>query len=157
MAHYKSNWSDPSHYCHQHCLVPLSLLTLFSWSKHFTSIADIICPLSRGGIQQHDICYKTLSGIKGDGRVLTSGTISGGSYGVSATRQLATTKLLRHNNISEPGKLNSPQSVRERESSIRLFLIEVGGVGSNQPRQGGCCVTTNFPPILPTTGTHNNL
>ena len=122
MAHYKSNWSDPSHYCHQHCLVPLSLLTLFSWSKHFTSIADIICPLSRGGIQQHDICYKTLSGIKGDGRVLTSGTISGGSYGVSATRQLATTKLLRHNNISEPGKLNSPQSVRERALSVFPWL-----------------------------------
>ena len=80
-----------------------------------------LCSLSIGGIQQHDICYKTLSGIKGDGRVLTSGTISGGSYGVSATRQLATTKLLRHNNISEPGKLNSPQSVRERERALFVF------------------------------------
>ena len=95
-----------------------------------------------------------LSGIKGDGRGLTSGTISGGSYGVSATRQLATTKLLRHNNIS--GKLNSLQLVRERVLFV-FPLIEVGGVGSNQARQGGCCVTTNFPPILPTTGTHNNL
>ena len=140
MAHYKSNWSDPSHCCHQHCLVPLSLLTLFSWSKHFTSIADIICTLRMHFWHQLLVCMsKTwslhpeeeyssmifvtkLSGIKGDGRGLTSGTISGGSYGVSATRQLATTKLLRHNNISEPGKLNSLQSVRERALFVFPWL-----------------------------------
>ena len=63
-----------------------------------------------------------LSGIKGDGRGLTSGTISGGSYGVSATRQLATTKLLRHNNIS-PLLLQSSQSVRRKERPKDLSVL----------------------------------
>ena len=155
MAHYKSNWSDPSHYCHQHCLVPLSLLTLFSRSKHFTSIADIISAHSRGGIQQHDICYKTLWDKR---------RWAGSDQWHYIRRQLwsVSHETTCYNKTPQTqqyfrARKTKLSSVGERERSIRLFLIEVGGVGSNQPRQGGCCVTTNFPPILPTTGTHNNL
>ena len=153
MAHYKSNWSDPSHYCHpaMPCATkPLNVVLLVQ-TFHLNSRHHLSTP-------RRNTAWYLLqnSQIKGDGRVLTSGTISGGSYGVSATRQLATTKPLRHNNISEPRKLNCSVGLRERALSVFL-LIGVGGEGCNQRRQGGCSVTTNFPPILATTGTHNNL
>ena len=98
MSHYKSNCSAPSAYCHPAlpCATkPLKSQHIVYWSKHLTGQFIIISGVHGGGIYS-DICYSLsplLSSvqIKGDGRGLTSGTISGGSSGVSATRQLATT------------------------------------------------------------------
>ena len=117
MAHYRSNWSDPSHYCHPAlpCATkPLNVVLLVQ-TFHLNSRHHLSTP-------RRNTAWYLLqnSQIKGDGRVLTSGTISGGSYGVSATRQLATTKPLRHNNISEPRKLNCSVGF-QRERALSVF------------------------------------
>ena len=126
MAHYESNCSVPSDYCHPALPCATKPLNSVLLVKTFSLNSGQFIIISAE--EEYILIFVTNSlpvvQIKGDGRGLTSGTISGGSSGVSDTRQLATTKPLRHQPqyfFKKTKKfLVGLLEKEERESSIRL-------------------------------------
>lgn len=132
MAHYESNCSVPSDYCHPALPCATKPLNSVLLVQTFSLNGGQFIIISAE--EEYILIFVTNSlpvvQIKGDGRGLTSGTISGGSSALSDTRQLATTKPLRHN-ISPPKetKLLSRFAGERRERALSVFpLIGVGGV-----------------------------
>ena len=114
MAHYESNCSVPSDYCHPALPCATKPLNSVLLVQIFSLNGGQFIIISAE--EEYILIFVTNSlpvvQIKGDGRGLTSGTISGGSSGVSDTRQLATTKP---DNISLPRKLNFSVGLLEKE------------------------------------------